>query len=410
MSSVPTVSSGVLPKGGVLCVVGARPNYMKMAPLLRAMANHVPALPTMLVHTGQHYERNMNERFFDALQLPPPAVNLGVGSGSHASQTADIMRRFEPVLQKSRAACVAVVGDVNSTLACALVAAKQGVPVVHVEAGLRSFDRSMPEEINRVLTDQLADRLYTTERSASANLVREGVAPERICFAGNVMIDSVVYNLPQAKKVSETLRNCHVDPQLLNAETDADPDYDRDHDPDPGYGLVTLHRPSNVDSGPALQHLVQVLCEVARDVPLVFVVHPRTRLNLQRFGLMDLIDPKRLVLLPAQGYLEMLGLLSGAKLVLTDSGGLQEESTALDIACLTLRDNTERPITVEQGSNTLVGHDRERILHAVHAVLAGRGKHGQRPELWDGQAAVRIAADLYRWLHTKPVTDVVGGA
>ena len=394
MSRTPAVSSGVLPKGGVLCVVGARPNYMKMAPLLRAMANHVPALPTMLVHTGQHYERNMNEGFFDALQLPPPAVNLGVGSGSHASQTADIMRRFEPVLQKSRAACVAVVGDVNSTLACALVAAKLGVPVVHVEAGLRSFDRSMPEEINRVLTDQLADRLYTTERSASANLVREGVAPERICFAGNVMIDSVVYNLPKAKTASDTLRSCHVDPQLLN--------HDR------GYGLVTLHRPSNVDSGPALQHLVQVLCEVARDLPLVFVVHPRTRLNLQRFGLMDLIDPKRLVLLPAQGYLEMLGLLSGAKLVLTDSGGLQEESTALDIACLTLRDNTERPITVEQGSNTLVGHDRERILHAVHAVLAGRGKHGKRPELWDGQAAIRIASDLYRWLHNQPVAEAVG--
>ena len=407
MSPAPTtVSSGVLPKGGVLCVVGARPNYMKMAPLLRAMANHVPALPTMLVHTGQHYERNMNEGFFDALQLPPPAVNLGVGSGSHASQTADIMRRFEPVLQKSRAACVAVVGDVNSTLACALVAAKQGVPVVHVEAGLRSFDRSMPEEINRVLTDQLADRLYTTERSASANLVREGVAPERICFAGNVMIDSVVYNLPKAKTARDTLRSCHVDPQLLShAHAHA-----HAHDPAPGYGLVTLHRPSNVDSGPALQHLVQVLCEVACDLPLVFVVHPRTRLNLQRFGLMDLIDPKRLVLLPAQGYLEMLGLLAGAKLVLTDSGGLQEESTALDIACLTLRDNTERPITVEQGSNTLVGHDRERILHAVHAVLAGRGKHGQRPELWDGQAAVRIAADLYRWLHTQPVASAVGVA
>ena len=406
MSPAPNVSSGVLPKGGVLCVVGARPNYMKMAPLLRAMANHVPALPTMLVHTGQHYERNMNEGFFDALQLPPPAVNLGVGSGSHASQTADIMRRFEPVLQKSRAACVAVVGDVNSTLACALVAAKQGVPVVHVEAGLRSFDRSMPEEINRVLTDQLADRLYTTERSASANLVREGVAPERICFAGNVMIDSVVYNLPKAKTASDTLRSCHVDPQLLNHAHAHAPA----HDHHPGYGLVTLHRPSNVDSGPALQHLVQVLCEVARDLPLVFVVHPRTRLNLQRFGLMDLIDPKRLVLLPAQGYLEMLGLLAGAKLVLTDSGGLQEESTALDIACLTLRDNTERPITVEQGSNTLVGHDRERILHAVHAVLAGRGKHGQRPELWDGQAAVRIAADLYRWLHTQPVAGAVGVA
>jgi UDP-N-acetylglucosamine 2-epimerase (non-hydrolysing) len=295
-----------------------------------------------------------------------------------------------------------VVGDVNSTLACALVAAKLGVPVVHIEAGLRSFDRYMPEEINRVLTDQLADRLYTTERSASANLTREGVAPERICFAGNVMIDSVVYNLPKAKAVSDTLRSCHVDPQLFNADSDSDHDL--------GYGLVTLHRPSNVDSAPALQHIVQVLCEVARDLPLVFVVHPRTRLNLQRFGLTDLIDPKRLVLLPAQGYLEMLGLLSGAQLVLTDSGGLQEESTALDIACLTLRDTTERPITVEQGSNTLVGHDRERILQAVHAVLAGRGKHGQRPELWDGHAAVRIAADLYRWLHTQPVAGAVGVA
>ncbi len=371
-------------RGPVMCVVGARPNFMKMAPILRALAAHQPPLPALLVHTGQHYDQGMSHQLFEDLGLQRPDLNLEVGSASHAVQTADVMRRFEPALDAHLPACVLVVGDVNSTLACTLVAVKKGVPVVHVEAGLRSYDRKMPEEINRVLTDQIADRLYTTERSALANLLREGVAAERVVFAGNVMIDSLVAHRPNARPAADTLRAHGVDPAWLDAAK--------------GYGVVTLHRPSNVDDAAALRSLLNVLREVASSLPLVFALHPRTRNNIERFGLSSLIDPRRMALLPPQGYLEMLGLMRDATLVLTDSGGLQEETTALGVPCLTLRENTERPITAEQGTNTLVGRDPQAILAGVAEILGGAGKRGRVPEFWDGRAADRIAADLWQWL------------
>lgn len=370
--------------GPVICVVGARPNFMKMAPILRAMAAHVPPLPVLLVHTGQHYDKDMSDRLFEDLRLPRPDVNLEVGSGTHAVQTAEVMRRFEPIVDSHKPSCVAVVGDVNSTLACSLVAVKKGVPVVHIEAGLRSYDRAMPEEINRILTDQISDRLYTTERTAESNLAREGIPSNRVCFAGNVMIDSVVFGRANARSAMDTLQACNIDPHVLSHSA--------------GYGVVTLHRPSNVDQAETLRDLLRVLGEVASSLPLVFALHPRTRSNIDRFGLMDLIDPARMILLPPQGYLEMLGLMSGAAVVLTDSGGLQEETTALGVPCLTLRENTERPITVEQGTNILVGRDRDAIVGAVQEILAGKGKRGRMPEFWDGRAAERIAADLYPWL------------
>ena len=370
--------------GPVMCVVGARPNFMKMAPILRALATHQPPLPALLVHTGQHYDQGMSHQLFDDLGLPRPDLNLEVGSGSHAVQTAEVMKRFEPALDAHQPSCVLVVGDVNSTLACTLVAVKKNVPVVHVEAGLRSWDRKMPEEINRVLTDQVADRLYTTERSALDNLLREGIAEARVCFAGNVMIDSLVANKPKARPAAETLQAHGFDPSLVRQTG--------------GYGVVTLHRPSNVDDAETLRALLSVLGEVAAQLPLVFALHPRTRNNIERFGLAGLIDTQRTALLPPQGYLEMLGLMRDATLVLTDSGGLQEETTALGVPCLTLRENTERPITAEQGTNTLVGRDRNAILAGVAEILRGDGKRGRVPEFWDGHAADRIAADLHRWL------------
>jgi UDP-N-acetylglucosamine 2-epimerase (non-hydrolysing) len=367
-----------------MCIVGARPNFMKMAPILRALAAHEPPLPALLVHTGQHYDASMSDQLFADLRLPQPDINLEVGSASHAVQTAEVMKRFEPALDEHQPCCVLVVGDVNSTLACTLVAVKKGVPVVHVEAGLRSYDRKMPEEINRVLTDQVADRLYTTERSALPNLQREGIAENRVCFAGNVMIDSLLSNREHARPAADTLRAHGADPALLAHAK--------------GYGVVTLHRPSNVDQAETLGSLLTVLDEVAAQLPLVFALHPRTRANIQRFGLQHLLHPERMAVLPPQGYLEMVGLMQGATVVLTDSGGLQEETTALGVPCLTLRENTERPITVEQGTNTMVGSDVQAIRDGVAAILAGLGKRGRVPEYWDGHAAERIAADLYRWL------------
>jgi UDP-N-acetylglucosamine 2-epimerase (non-hydrolysing) len=366
----------------VMCVVGARPNFMKMAPILRALGTHSPKIPVLLVHTGQHYDKDMSAKLFNDLGLPVPDINLEVGSGTHAVQTAEVMKRFEPVIDKYQPSCVLVVGDVNSTLACALVASKKSVPSIHVEAGLRSGDRAMPEEINRILTDQLSDRLYTTERSAALNLEREGIPADRISFVGNVMIDSLKHALPLALPAKESLSQ-HDASNEISSER---------------YALVTLHRPSNVDNQEKFRLLLDILIDVSRDISIIFAIHPRTRANLKRFDFEGKIDPQRIALLPPQGYLEMLGLLKGATLILTDSGGLQEESTALGIPCLTLRENTERPITVEQGSNTVVGGDRQVVLSAVADILAGRGKRGRVPELWDGLAAERIAADIWHWL------------
>jgi UDP-N-acetylglucosamine 2-epimerase (non-hydrolysing) len=370
--------------GPIACVVGARPNYMKMAPLVRAFGARADLPRAMLIHTGQHYDVEMNARLFADLELPAPDLNLEVGSGTHAVQTAEIMRRFEPVLDELLPSCVIVVGDVNSTLACSLVASKKSIPVVHVEAGLRSFDRNMPEELNRVLTDQIADRLYTTERVAGENLAREGIDRERVRFVGNVMIDSLLRHQRRAIAPMDTLTAAGQAGNFAGGIG--------------GFGVVTLHRPSNVDSLPALREALTILKDVASRLPLVWPVHPRAKANIERFGLSPLLDGAKITLLPPQGYLEMLGLMGQARLVLTDSGGIQEETTALAVPCLTMRDNTERPITVDQGTNTLVGRNRARTLECVDDILKNGGKRGRTPELWDGHAAERIADDLSAWL------------
>jgi UDP-N-acetylglucosamine 2-epimerase (non-hydrolysing) len=375
------------PAGAILCVVGARPNYMKMAPLLRALRAR-PDLPaSVLVHTGQHYDPMLNERLFHDLGMPRPDVNLDVGSGTHAVQTAEVMRRFEPLVEAYRPSCVIVVGDVNSTLACSLVAAKKGVAVAHVEAGLRSYDRTMPEEINRVLTDQLADLLYTTERSAHANLKGEGIAEERVHFVGNLMIDSLLEHRPRALPPRETLRRAGAPLEVLASGR--------------GFGVVTLHRPSNVDDREALAQCVDILRSLSEVLPLVCPLHPRTKANIASFGLGDRLTGERLVVLPPQGYLEMLGLMSAATLVATDSGGIQEETTSLGVPCLTIRENTERPITIEQGTNILVGRDHARIVRLAEEIVATGGKRGRVPELWDGKAAERIANHLAGWMPAR---------
>ncbi|MEO8133047.1 MAG: UDP-N-acetylglucosamine 2-epimerase (non-hydrolyzing) [Betaproteobacteria bacterium] len=373
--------------GNILCVVGARPNFMKIAPVIRAMAQTVPPIPVRLLHTGQHYDPEMNSQYFTALGIPDPDINLEVGSASHAVQTAEIMRRFEPVLDRENPAAVLVVGDVNSTVACALVAVKKGVPVIHVEAGLRSFDRTMPEEINRVLTDQISELLFTTERSARENLVREGVSDAKIHFVGNVMIDTLRHNLQQAVPAAQTFSR-HGCAEGWSNE---------------GFAVLTLHRPSNVDDPKALHSLLGVIREISRRLPVAFPLHPRTRSKIEEHGLGYLLEGA-ILQLPPLGYLEMLGLMQSAKLVLTDSGGIQEETTALGVPCLTLRENTERPVTVNEGTNTVVGQDPARILAVTEDVLRTGGKSGRVPELWDGHASRRIAASLRQWLDgIKPV-------
>ncbi len=370
----------------ILCIVGARPNFMKIAPLMAAMEGN-GHLVARLVHTGQHYDAAMNDQFFSDLGIPAPHINLEVGSGSHAVQTAEIMRRFEPVLDEEQPAAVLVVGDVNSTIACALVAAKKGVPVVHVEAGLRSFDRTMPEEINRVLTDQISHLLFTTERLARNNLLREGIADEAIHFAGNVMIDTLHHHLPRAVPASELFSRVGAPADLTGQ---------------PGsYAGLTLHRPSNVDSESTLRPLLEALRDISRDIPLVFPLHPRTRGRIEQFGLMPLLESTRILILPPLGYLEMLGLTRNARFFMTDSGGLQEETTALGVPCLTLRDNTEREITIDEGTNTLVGTDAHRLRSEVQLILSSGGKAGRIPEYWDGHAAKRIVQSLGDWLDRR---------
>lgn len=369
----------------ILCVVGARPNFMKMAAILPALRGLSTPLETRLIHTGQHYDAAMKETFFQQLGIPEPDMDLGVGSGSHAVQTATIMSRFEPVMDAEPPLAVLVVGDVNSTIACALVAAKKGVPVIHVEAGLRSQDRSMPEEINRILTDQLSHYLFTTERSAHNNLLTEGIGEERIFFVGNVMIDTLFRLLPQAPPLTEVFRTHPCDTNISLTTGVA-------------YGLVTLHRPANVDDPQTLTMLMHCLAEQSKKLPLVFPVHPRTRKRMNDVGLASLLGRSEIILLPPVSYLEMLSLMKSAKVILTDSGGVQEESTALGCPCLTLRDNTERPITVSEGTNTIVGRDPEKIAHELDAILAGGGKAGRIPEFWDGHAAHRIAEQLSRSL------------
>lgn len=365
----------------VLCVVGARPNFMKIAPIMRAFKQPESQLSAALLHTGQHYDASMKHAFFDQLHIPEPETDLGVGSGTHAQQTADIMKKFEPVLDESRPRAVLVVGDVNSTIACALVAVKKGIPVIHVEAGLRSGDRSMPEEINRILTDQLSDLLFLTEESARDNLAREGISAEKVHFVGNVMIDTLRFNLSHAVPAEISLQNAGLSGELS----------------DGGYGLVTLHRPSNVDEPEVLTRLLEVLSRISRQTPLLFPLHPRTESRIAAAGLESLIKDSAIQVIPPQGYLEMLGLMKDAQLVLTDSGGIQEETTALGVPCITLRENTERPITVSQGTNTVVGTDADAIMSCYEDIAASGGKAGRVPDLWDGEAAPRIVQVINRW-------------
>ena len=353
----------------LLLVVGARPNFMKIAPLHAELARR--GIPQRLVHTGQHYDAQMSKVFFDDLGMPKPDVYLNVGSGTHAEQTARVMLGFEGVCQEAAPAGVVVVGDVNSTIACALVATKLWIKVAHVEAGLRSFDRRMPEEINRLLTDQISDLLFTPSQDGDENLLREGVAESKIHRVGNIMIDSLLAHLERA-------RGSDVHDRLGVAPL--------------GYGVLTLHRPSNVDEPEPFRRIIAALEEVGQDLPIVFPIHPRTRKQLQQLGLYErLATIPGIRLVDPMGYLDFLALVSQSRLVLTDSGGLQEETTVLRIPCLTLRENTERPITVTIGSNVVVGSDTEAIIGAAREALAEPPRRGRVPPLWDGRTAERVA-------------------
>src|SRR6266849_7306884 len=356
-------------------IVGARPNLVKIAPLLREMRKH-PEIQSLLLHTGQHYDEKLSDVFFRQMGIPEPDANLEVGSGSHAWQTAEILKRAEPFLLEHKPDLVLVVGDVNSTVAASLAAVKLGIRVAHVEAGLRSFDRTMPEEINRVLTDAIADYLFVTEEDGVKHLLQEGRSRESVFLVGNVMIDSLRHFLPvaQQSKIGD-------DFGLKNGTG-----WRR-------FAVLTLHRPSNVDSTEKLSHLLGAIDAVAAELPVIFPVHPRTQQRLTEGGIHH---HAQLRLIPPVGYLDFLCLLSKSTLVLTDSGGIQEETTALGVPCLTLRDNTERPITISQGTHLLVGADPGKIVAAARGTLAGGGKAGRIPPLWDGHAAKRIVDILLR--------------
>jgi UDP-N-acetylglucosamine 2-epimerase (non-hydrolysing) len=359
----------------LLLVVGARPNFMKIAPIVRELGRFPDRFAPTLVHTGQHYDAAMSEVFFTELGLPRPDVDLGVGSGSHAQQTAAIMAAFEPVVLEKSPDMVLVVGDVNSTIACALVAAKLGVRVAHVEAGLRSFDRTMPEEINRVLTDQISDLLFITESSAAENLRREGVPADRVHFTGNVMIDTLLAHAAEARR-REVASRYGVGPR--------------------SYAVLTLHRPSNVDQDGTFSGLMGALSEIGRELPIFFPVHPRTRPALQRSPLAaQMIEAGALRLLEPLGYLDFLGLVTESAVVLTDSGGIQEETTVLGVPCVTLRTSTERPVTIASGTNILAGTDPRRIVEAFRTARARSGET-RTPQYWDGRAAERIVEILRR--------------
>jgi UDP-N-acetylglucosamine 2-epimerase (non-hydrolysing) len=354
----------------VINVVGARPNFMKIAPVIEEMRRRAGRIEPLLVHTGQHYDEAMSDSFFDELHLPRPDINLSVGSASHAEQTARIMLAFEQVLIKRRPDWVVVVGDVNSTMAATLVASKMLVRVAHIEAGLRSRDRTMPEEINRLVTDALADLLLTPSREAGENLLREGIQPEKIRFVGNVMIDTLFGNLERAR-TSQSLKRFALEPRQFCA--------------------MTLHRPSNVDDRKTLAGILEALDVIQQRLPVVFPVHPRTRARLEEFGLMEKARRQTsLILTEPLGYIDFLQLYSNSRLVLTDSGGIQEETTALGIPCLTLRDNTERPVTVSEGTNRIVGNDPSVITREAIAALDQPARSRRVPELWDGHAALRI--------------------
>ena len=375
----------------ILNIVGARPNLVKIAPLLREMRRHAEIEP-ILVHTGQHYDEKLSDVFFRQMGIPEPDVNLEVGSGSHAWQTAEILKKIELILIERKPDCVLVVGDVNSTVAASLAAAKLGIPVVHVEAGLRSFDRTMPEEINRIVTDALSDYLFVTEEDAIENLIREGKHRDRIYLVGNVMIDALKQFLPvaQKSKIAEELG--------LAGPNGAQPQQ---------YALLTLHRPSNVDAPETLAALLQAIAEIANKIPVIFPVHPRTKERLSAAAAKNL---EGIRFVPPLGYLDFLSLMSRARLVLTDSGGIQEETTALGVPCLTLRENTERPVTVTEGTNELVGQDPKKIVEAANKILKGETKKGRIPRYWDGKASERIIEILLREAGVSRTAGVPAGS
>lgn len=356
----------------IVHIAGTRPNFVKIASLLKACQKE-SGIESVLVHTGQHYSHLMSQSFFEELDIPQPDINLEVGSGSHAFQTAEIMKRIEPVLLEQKPDAVLAVGDVNSTAAAVLVAAKLGIRTIHVEAGLRSFDRTMPEEINRIVTDSISDLLFVSEPSGVENLRREGIADAKVFLVGNVMIDTLERNKEKAN-ASDILRKMKLDSQP--------------------YALVTLHRPHNVDQEDVLRNIVEALAEIQKEVKVLFPVHPRTKKNLSADGFCQTLETlPNLKLVEPLGYLDFLKLMSEAKIVLTDSGGIQEETTILGVPCLTLRDNTERPITLSEGTNRLVGTKTDDILTGYREALTVSSS-GKRPPLWDGKAADRIVKVL----------------
>jgi UDP-N-acetylglucosamine 2-epimerase (non-hydrolysing) len=379
----------------IMNIVGARPNMMKVAPLMAEMKRHDDIDP-VLIHTGQHYDYAMSQVFFDQLRMPEPNYNLEVGSGTHHSQTAEIIKRFGELVAKDRPDMVLVAGDVNSTIACAMVAAKENIPVVHVEAGLRSFDRSMPEEINRLLTDAISDLLFTTEESANLNLANEGVPEKKVHFVGNLMIDSLVGAIDLARK------------SALRKELGLTPG---------GYAVLTLHRPSNVDDTEQLRRTLDSILKIAQRIPVLFPCHPRTAARIAKAGIQALktwesgpISGNGLWRMPPASYLDFLGLIDQAALVLTDSGGIQEETTYLGIPCLTYRENTERPVTVTLGTNKLIGSNPERLLEVALATLDGKPSNGNGraavlPQLWDGKAAQRIVEVLKHYWRDRNNCD-----
>lgn len=358
----------------ILNVVGARPNFMKIAPLISEMSNHQD-IKSKLVHTGQHYDKNMSGLFFDDLKLPCPDIYLGIGSASHAEQTAKIMLEFEKILINEKPDLVIVVGDVNSTIACALTAVKLHIPIAHVEAGLRSFDRSMPEEINRILTDAISDFLFITEKSAEENLLKEGIPRNKIFFVGNVMIDSLLKNKKKADN-SRILTKLNLKPK--------------------DYALLTLHRPSNVDEKETFENILGALEKIQRKIKIIYPIHPRTKKMIDEFKLYKKFPflakaySSYFVMTDPLGYLDFLKLMSEAKVVLTDSGGIQEESTILGIPCITIRENTERPVTVYEGTNIIAGTKKNKIVEETLKVLRGKRKFNKVPEKWDGFASKRI--------------------
>jgi UDP-N-acetylglucosamine 2-epimerase (non-hydrolysing) len=352
----------------ILHIVGARPNFVKVAPVMKAIKSR-RSVKQILIHTGQHYDTNMSKVFFKDLNLPKPDMNLGVGSGTQAWQMAEIMRRLEIVILKNRPDIALVYGDVNSTLAASLVCSSLKIKLGHIEAGLRSFDRSMPEEINRLFTDRLADMLFTPSADANKNLLQEGIKADKIHFVGNVMIDTLIELLPKARKRWE-------DKDFLGREFDK-------------YGLVTLHRPDNVDEFSNLKYLCSVFGKISKDIPLIFPAHPRTRKNLK--NIRDLFKHPALRIIDPLGYVDFLALLLKASLVMTDSGGIQEETTYLGIPCLTLRRNTERPITVTLGTNKIIGNDMKKLCFESKKIIKHKIKRGRIPSLWDGYASERIA-------------------